>query len=362
MHRKTDEPQTDEQQFDTVVFDDNQIQSPVSTENSSAENNQSQISNLIPQNFSGSNKTWTNQQTTDLLTTCLENNLFDFKDSTVFKNKLIYDKSHLDMKKIGHEKSYDQVMKKISNLRSDYSECLKTINKSGAAGLNKILEKRPYWEKMKALFGKRPRETAVGIDSLNADKLLEMSINKDHEIKPLKKPSSNALSMMDKSIDRSHKFDGELFRNLMKHDKRIARKNNKTLAKISKDVVTGIGAVLKEVLQPAVVNNIQEQQSMSANFPTSNFGGNFPPGFTVSQYNRSNIPATYGYTYGQAPNLIGGSNVQQSFPNNFASTSQQNFSSHSSGHQNDLQSLQSSSGFAVSNKFTVQANTNANKK
>lgn len=88
------------------------------------------VSELIPRDTSNDpiinepmlkRNTWTYDEINDLLTLCLENHLFEFKDSNIVKNSLIYNKISNDMKKANYVRDSSSIINKIGKLRTEFT-------------------------------------------------------------------------------------------------------------------------------------------------------------------------------------------------------------------------------------------------
>lgn len=236
---------------------------PTSVSDGSLHRKSSSVDASLPQNSSEKSKEvsvkelndkpkknlWTNPEISDLLSLALANHLFEWKDSDILTYQTIYNKISNDMKKSGHLRSTAEITTKISSLRQDYTKGKEKISKSGEAGLKYVLQWRPYWKSMVELFGTRPKENCQGIDALDEEGLLNLAVMKeknDSNVRPLKKPPSNTLNLLDKSLDKSHEQTKEMVQEMMKHEEKIAKENREAMTTAATTVVTGI----KDIFQP----------------------------------------------------------------------------------------------------------------
>lgn len=193
---------------------------------------------------------WSNDEITDLLTLCIERNLFEFKDNRTLKNREIYQAIHRSMQEIGSKKSYDSMVNKINSLNSDFQKIQRALGKSGESGLSLVIQKKPYYPKMVELFGRRPKATSEPFDSISLTNLLDTSIIKDEETKEkFPKPQSAVENLLSKNLEASRKHDFEILDRCLKHEETIAEKNREFLAQALKESAASLGAVLKEALQ-----------------------------------------------------------------------------------------------------------------
>lgn len=136
------------------------------------------------QNFENDSAYWTNQERTDLLTLCIDNGYFDFKDSKSIKNYQIKQLIHRKLGNLSHKKSYVQMANQMIYLYNKFETITKTLKKSGEAGLPYVLDKYPYWPLLSELFGSRPKAKTNGLDSIDdVAVVLNDSIRQDEETK-----------------------------------------------------------------------------------------------------------------------------------------------------------------------------------
>lgn len=209
-------------------------------------------------------KMWTNPETEDMLKLALENHLFEYKDGDVLRNDAIYTKISSDMQKSGYLRTSSEISNKLASLRADYGKGKERISRSGEAGMKYNLQWRPYWQLMAELFGRRPREKAQGIDSINEEALLDAVITRDKNrdsLKPLKKPPSNALNIMEKSLEKGHEQDKEMLREMMKHEEKLSKENQEVLTQVANTLIGGIKELFQPLLASAQDNGKKKKKS-----------------------------------------------------------------------------------------------------
>lgn len=167
---------------------------------------------------------WSEQETEDLLTFCLERKFFEIKDSTSTRNREVYKAILNDMTAAGYSKTYEIIVRHISKLRTEFLAIDHEKGKSGAAGL-KYLTTRTYFPKMQELFGQRPKSTFEGVDSINTEKILNESITRDNEVKKsARSDRSNISKALAPIIQESRKFEQELFEKGLERDEKHVNK------------------------------------------------------------------------------------------------------------------------------------------
>lgn len=192
--------------------------------------------NLNPNtSFSDSNY-WSDSEISDLLTTCIEPNIFHFKYSKLVRNADIYTAIHRTMQGIGCNKTYDSMVNKINSLNSEFTRVQKTLQKSGEAGLKTVYERRPYFDKMVQLFGHRPKVAMDNFDSLDLENLVDASISNDKDRKArFPKPKSSVDNILTKSLEVSRKHDEVILERLLKHDEEMNKKKTEFVGQVVKE-------------------------------------------------------------------------------------------------------------------------------
>lgn len=125
-----------------------------------SENTETEHSDDVNQNptFVNDSIYWTNQEISDVLTLCIEGNLFEFKDSKHLKNREFYKTIHRELQAMGLEKSCEQMTNKISASNTEFFKIKNNLEKSGEAGMEQVLKKGHIFRKCRSFSGKDLRQ------------------------------------------------------------------------------------------------------------------------------------------------------------------------------------------------------------
>lgn len=136
-------------------------------------------------------------------------------------------------------------------MSTDYTHnILQKLRKSGAAGIEKMKERRPYLDLMVQLFGRRPRNATPSFDSLELKSVVNISISKDKDIKRrYPKPAHSAVNnLLTKAFDGAQKNDEVLLERMIKHEESMNERNLKFLGDVISTSFAGLGDILKASL------------------------------------------------------------------------------------------------------------------